>query len=324
MLPYNNTTSRLAESSPRFRPVASDLYYGRYRETTPVAPNRLTASNLIAMVMWSQDFKGHGLQSVTARQRIFCGANQSLTAFGFHPVYLAPGIGGYRPNDAEREAAQLQYVLDRGFGGAIFCPSETGRNGSLLQKCTEQLAVAVVEQRMSFVEADFVGIDSYQTMLDTVKFLVEQGHRRIAFVTRCDQTQVVRDRLLGYAEAARQMEIEEIIVQIASTGDDRPWTAFDATFRIADGQRPTAAIVFGDNATHEILERLQRLGISVPHDVAIAGFDYIAPSCRHGVGLTSFSLPYEEIGRNAARLLLRRIEDPSAPLASIKLPGEIN
>jgi DNA-binding LacI/PurR family transcriptional regulator len=324
MLTYNNATTGLVNSRPEFCPITSNHSYGGHGETTSVAPNWLTASNLIALVMWCQDFKGHGQQSITARQRIFCGANQFLTEFGFHPVYLPPGIGGHRPNDAEREAAQLQYVLDRGFGGAIFCPSETGRNESLLQQCTEQLAVAVVEHRVPSVDADFVGIDGYQTMLDTVKILVEQGHRRIAFVTGSERTQVVRDRLLGYVEAARRMEIGEVIVQMASNGDNQAWTAFDATFLTGDGRRPTAAIAFGDNATCGIVERLQRLGLSVPRDVAVAGFDYIAPDCQYGTGLRSFSLPYEEMGRHAAKLLLRRIEDPSAPFASIKLPGEIN
>ena len=65
---------------------------------------------------------------------------------------------------------------------------------------------------------------------------------------------------------------------------------------------------------------LEKLGLSVPGDVALAGLDDIIPVLPNGVGLTTIAQPYEEIGKTAVDLLLRRMKDPSAPVAAIELP----
>ena len=71
------------------------------------------------------------------------------------------------------------------------------------------------------------------------------------------------------------------------------------------------------------MRRLQKLGLTVPGDVALAGFDDIIPTLPNGVGLTTIAQPFEEIGKMAVSLLLRRMKEPSAPIATIELPARL-
>jgi DNA-binding LacI/PurR family transcriptional regulator len=71
------------------------------------------------------------------------------------------------------------------------------------------------------------------------------------------------------------------------------------------------------------LSRLESLGLSVPGDVAITGFDDIIPILSNGVGLTTVAQPYEEIGRKAAEFVLRRLKDPAAQTISANLPAPL-
>lgn len=95
----------------------------------------------------------------------------------------------------------------------------------------------------------------------------------------------------------------------------------DAVFRLPAAERPAAAAVFNDYAAVDLMYRLRDFGLAVPGDVAIAGFANIIPALPSGVGLTTIAQPYEEIGRAAVDLLLRRRKTPSAPVATVELPA---
>jgi LacI family transcriptional regulator len=70
-------------------------------------------------------------------------------------------------------------------------------------------------------------------------------------------------------------------------------------------------------------ERLSRLGLAIPQDIALIGFDNIVRTLPEGVGLTTVAQPFEEIGKAAANLFIRRSESPSTPPAHIELPTEL-
>jgi DNA-binding LacI/PurR family transcriptional regulator len=266
--------------------------------------------------------------SNTSQQRIFWGINQMLAEAGYHTVFLDIGQIGGELENAEREAAHLQYVIDRGFGGAVFYPYAYRSNQELIHRLMRNTPLVLIDRRVAPLESDFVSTANYQAMFDMVMHLVEQGHRRIAYVTKCESIQPVLDRTQGYIDAVRHANIDEIILTIPSRLDptanpDSNWTVIDAVFNVPKGVRPTAAVVFNDYAAHDLFVRLNQLGLSVPGDVALTGFDNIVSSLPGGLGLTTIDQPYEEIGKGAGQLLLRRLKDPSTPFASLEVPGKL-
>lgn len=104
---------------------------------------------------------------------------------------------------------------------------------------------------------------------------------------------------------------------------EQKWAVIETIFRLPEAERPTAAAVFNDHFAFHLAERLGLLGLSVPGDVALTGFDDIVPALPGGVGLTTVAQPYEEIGRKAAELILRRMADPNAPMVSAGLTAPL-
>lgn len=283
----------------------------------------LSASRFVALVMWHGGPLDTGR---TAQQRIFLGMNQALAQANYHAVFLDLGgsIGSEEEN-AEREAKHLRYVLEQGFGGAIFYPYAYRSNRNLIQEVSQRLPLCLIDRMLPGVEADFVGAQNYQGMLAAATHLLQQGHRRIAYVTKSEPINPVQDRLQGYLHALNAVlhtDRDEMVLTAPSfDGDD--WTLFDIVFRLPPGERPTAAVGFNDYEAERTVRRLHLLGLRVPQDVALVGFDDIVQTLPNGIGLTSVAQPFEEIGQMAAQLFLNRIENPSAPPAHVDLPTRL-
>ncbi len=252
--------------------------------------------------------------------------NQALEQAGFHAVFLNLGDEvGTEQENAVREAAHLRYILDQGFGGAVFYPYAYRSNRELLQEVSQHLPLCLIDRMLPGVQADFVGTENYQGMFDATMHLIKQGHRRIAYLTKSEPINPVQDRLLGYQHAlyaAFHTDRDELVLTAPSfNGDD--WPLFDAVFRLPEGERPTAAIGFNDYEAERTMRRLQLLHLRVPQDVALVGFDDIVRTLPNGVGLTSVEQSFEDVGRTAADLFLRRIETPASAPVHIALPNRL-
>ena len=263
----------------------------------------------------------------TSQQRVFWGMNQALTKLGYHAVFLDLGerIESEQEN-AAREAQHLRYVRDQGFGGALFYPYAYRHNRDLVQEVSQSVPLVLLDRRISGTDVDFVGIENYGTSRELTEHLIAQGHRRIAHVTSSQPIQSVQDRIQGYLDAMRAANMDaapdmgEMLLHVPNYNDDRAWTAVDAVFSLPKVLRPTAAVCFTDYMAVALATRLEHLGLSIPGDIALTGFDNIVPTLSNGIGLTTAAQPYEEIGISAVDLLMRRIADPRVSTRSLELP----
>ncbi|MEO7716709.1 MAG: GntR family transcriptional regulator [Capsulimonas sp.] len=296
--------------------------------------SRISASNLIALIMWHGG--GPLERAGSSQQRIFWGINQALKKFGYHAVFLDLGdLIGMEAETAAQEAAHLRYIRDQKFGGALFYPYAYRHNSALVREVSRSVPLVLLDRKMPGVDLDFVGVENHGALLEATDHLIAQGHRRIAHVTRSEPIQSVQNRVEGYLDAMRgasdpdsvrvtgATDITEMVLTVPSYEDDRDWTVVDAVFRLPQGQRPTAAVCFTDYMADSLAKRLEYLGLSVPKDVALTGFDNIVPALPNGVGLTSMAQPYEQIGATAVDLLMRRIKDPGAEPKSVELPASL-
>lgn len=291
---------------------------------------RISTSNLIALIMWHG---GGPLEHAgTSQQRIFWGMNQSLTKAGYHAVFLDLG-DVLRPEKeiAAQEAEHLRYICDQGFGGALFYPYAYNYNRELVAEVSRSVPLVLLDRKISGVDIDFVGVENRGALFEVTQHLIAQGHRRIAYVTRYEPIQSVQDRIQGYLDAMREQrasegsasDLTEMILTLPPYRAGHEWGVVDAVFGLPQGQRPTAAVCFTDYMAVSFAERMDYLGLSIPGDVAVTGFDNIVPTLPNGVGLTTVAQPYEEIGTTAVEMLMRRIKDRHLPPASVEIPARL-
>lgn len=313
----------LVTRRPHCRPsVASSEESGDQGIVSESSPG-IASSQFIALIMWTDS---SSLKTDTGQQRIVWGMNQALLNYGYHSVFLNLGKLGAEAENAENEAKILAYIRDQGFGGALFYPYAYNQNHDLVREVNRKAPLVLLDRNLIGPDMDYVGVQNLEAMKMVTNHLISQGHRRIAYLTQDEYIHPVLDRAQGYSDAMWGIgaaERTEIILTIPRHGDERDWVVVDAVFALPAEQRPTAAVCLTDDLAVRLYERLDRLGLTVPGDVAITGFDNLIPALPNGVGLTTTAQPYEAIGERAVEILIRRINDGSASPVSEELPIEL-
>ena len=138
-----------------------------------------------------------------------------------------------------------------------------------------------------------------------VAHLVAHGHKRIAFVAGQSGFSTARERTQGYKAALKAggLAYDEALLVAASTSTQAAALSTRKLFELAD---PPTALAAGNNlATIGAMHGLRELGLRVPDDVALVGFDDFEWADYFEPRLTVIAQPCQEIGREAASLLDR-------------------
>ena len=140
--------------------------------------------------------------------------------------------------------------------------------------------------------------------------LFNLGHRRIAVIKGQEFSSDTSERWETINEAARKRCVEidpRLTVQLMGDSPS-PEVGYEATKSLlARGERFTAVFAFNDVSAIGAIRALEEMGLRVPHDVSVLGFDDIYAAAFHNPALTTIKQPLFEMGRIAARTLLDRL-----------------
>lgn len=156
--------------------------------------------------------------------------------------------------------------------------------------------------------------DNIGGMRDLIKHVYDNGHRKIAYIYG-DNTSVTQNRLSSYYNTLKSYGIEvSDDYALESTYRD-PEKARELTKKLLSlKDRPTCIMYPDDYSCIGGLNAIAEMGLSVPEDVSIAGYDGIYVSQILDPRLTTYAQDTEEIGRIAAEQLIKLIEDPKSTL----------
>lgn len=168
-----------------------------------------------------------------------------------------------------------------------------------LRDLVEELAPAVVVNRpLPGADVPVVGIDYVRGIRDLVDHLHGLGHRRIAYVSGPPTSASNAERRRGVDEAlAANPDVRIDVLPGGSRLDDGYAATDDVIAAHRDGC--TAVIAFNDLVALGLMTRLHELGIDVPGDLSIAGFDDVPMAAFATPPLTSMSVPRAEVGGQA-------------------------
>jgi LacI family transcriptional regulator len=171
----------------------------------------------------------------------------------------------------------------------------------------------IVEITATKAEFDHVIHDYSSGTRTLMAHLLELGHRRIGFIYGVSQEVQGFDRLLAYRQVLQEAGLsnnEAFEVHCDDTLED----AYQAAYTLLNRpDRPTALLVINDMLAIAVMRAAGDLGLTIPGDLSVAGFDDIPFSSYTLPRLTTVSGKAEESGRDAVRLLLRRLIEPDLP-----------
>ncbi|MEV4538962.1 LacI family DNA-binding transcriptional regulator [Asanoa sp. NPDC049518] len=207
--------------------------------------------------------------------------------------------------NVDREAAVLADLVGR-VDGAILAPTVESDEAPLR---AQQAGLPIV-----FLDREIGGTDSFDTVLvdnaggsrDAARHLLDLGHRRIAIVNGTMHSTPGRQRREAFIETLQQHGLDPV----EEVGDFREQGGYQAVLRLlALEHPPTALFVTNNLMTVGALRALHDLGIRVPDQLSVIGFDDLDLAALLNPPLTVVDRPMEEQGALAMRLLLRRLRE---------------
>jgi len=223
---------------------------------------------------------------------------------------LVVGATNYSPQE---ELRQAQRLIAGGVDALMITPHDTIHDASPLQEvlATARIPVVLVERsiderhagRLEWVRSDHV----YGTEL-AVRHLVEQGHRRIALVSRPAVT--LASLAAGFDRAMRDLGDEGFALRgdlsTPVIGESVTISELGALVEECVEQRVTAAIVLGDADSMAFTDLVLERGLRIPEDFAVVAYDDEI-SALAAVPLTAVAPPKHELGHAALRLCFDRL-----------------
>ena len=233
--------------------------------------------------------------------------------------------------DPERENSYVRLLRAMRAAAVIFAGSgidDPERNDELARHLDGIRANggAVVHLSPHAQGAPEVGVDSAAGICEMVGALAELGHRRIAFLAGPTALYVARERLAGYRRGLAAAGLGADDRLIVPSGFDRDGGVRGVDRLLATGAPFSAILCANDLLAIGALRRLAELGIAVPDQVSVAGFDDISMADMTAPRLSTVRLPLREMGRRgfdyAIRALDRAAQDGVA-LEPEVLPTEV-
>ncbi|MCJ2377927.1 HTH-type transcriptional repressor PurR [Vibrio sp. ZSDZ34] len=209
----------------------------------------------------------------------------------------------------EKQRDYIRMLAEKRVDGMlVMCSDLTEELLQMLEKHSD-IPKVIMDWGPESSQADKIIDNSEEGGYLATKYLISKGHTDIACLSGHYEKAVCKERIIGYkralAEAGLEMKEDRIL-----EGNFECDTAVIAANRIAAMEdRPTAVFCFNDTMALGLMSRLQQLGVRVPEDVSVIGYDNIELAEYFSPPLTTIHQPKRRVGKNAFEILLERIKD---------------
>lgn len=301
----SRVVNRRADVSPKTRARIEDLLRRHgYRRRAPSPDER---ANLIDLVF-------NDLDSPWAVEIIR----------GVEDVAHPAGMGTVVSAIHSRSSSARQWMQNlraRASDGVILVTSDLNAGLHEELRRLDVPTVVVDPAGVPSLDVPTIGATNWAGGMSATEHLLGLGHTRIGFVAGPRRLLCSRARLDGYRAALESAGLpvrDELIYQ----GDFYHESGFHGANALFDlAEPPTAVFAASDQMALGVIEALRRRGVRVPHDASVAGFDDLPVIRWSSPPLTTVRQPLCEMGRLAARTVLRcvdgeEIESPRVELAT--------
>ena len=211
-------------------------------------------------------------------------------------------------NTDERDADELRYVqmlLQRRVDGILLVPA--GKGATAIKLAGEQRTpLVVLDRRLTQRVADVVRADSKAGAFQLGRLIVSLGHTTTAILSGPRTVSTADDRVAGFRQALAGLD--RVLPPRVYWGEYTIQSGQEmARLALAASPRPTALFAANNFIAIGVLQALDEMGVRVPEDIAVVGFDDLPPAMVVFPFLTVAAQPAYEMGQRGVQMLLDRI-----------------
>lgn len=214
--------------------------------------------------------------------------------------------------DANRRAVDI--LLARGVDGLVLATTRIG--DGFPETLARQGVRFVLALRTDDVHPSSVGDDRLGGFLAT-RHLIDLGHREIGLIAGPPDASNAVGRVEGYRQAMAEagLKVRPEWIAASSFGLDGGHQA--ARQLMALSPRPTAIFAVNDNTAIGALSALTQLGLSVPEQVSVVGYNDIPIVSHLPTPLTTVRIPFDQVAAHALELLIEGVGDRRDPIIRV-------
>lgn len=223
--------------------------------------------------------------------------------------------------DVWKEKEAVEFLHKKRVDGLIISPVCT--DGHDFNKLIRKKPVVLIDRFLEDAKCSSVIVESKGAVKKAVQLFADRGHRKIGFIGGPEQTFTVRERLEGYREGLKQSGIpydKELLIHT----DYSIQGGCEGTRELIE-QHPdmTAVLVSNYETTVGALIAIKELGLSVPEDISLIGFDNIEFAMAYNPTLTIITQPTRKIAAEAAAMMLKLLRDTERKNISVTLEAQL-
>ncbi|MFV0336036.1 MAG: LacI family DNA-binding transcriptional regulator [Tropicimonas sp.] len=207
-------------------------------------------------------------------------------------------------NRPDREMSYLDHIRQGHADGLIFITNHAGDAG-LVEKINAAGPCVIVDEDVAGTCVPKLFVDNETGGYLAGKCLAQAGHRHVLFIGAGEQMLSGARRFAGFRRGLREGAVGDLRIE-RHCGSYTLETGREAAraFIAQGAERPTAIFASSDEMVIGLFEVLHAVGISVPHDVSVVGFDDVGPLHLFAPGVTAVRQPVRRLGKRALECLL--------------------
>ncbi len=232
---------------------------------------------------------------------------QAVAAERGYVVFVVSSEGRY---DAEQRIVDL--CTEREIDGLIVTPIlNDDTDLSHIFELKRRNVPFVLLEAVRGIRAGLVDVDNVKAEYEVVRWLIEQGHSRIVHFAGPPYSAHSEERADGVRRAFSESQLifsDSVVVPTGHSAEDGYRTTLAYFEARAPEEWPTAVTCYNDLVAIGVLKALRQLGIAVPEEVSVVGFDDLRLLDYLSLPLTTVHVPKYDMGRIGAEMLIRQLE----------------
>jgi len=255
------------------------------------------------------------------------GFQDAANASGRRVIMLSTG------SDYRKEAEYISRLSEFDVRGAVIypvIPTQQDQVHFSQMLVTAKIPLVLAELNLPGLGCPAVVIDGFHAGYTMARHLLDKGARRVGFFSNYSWAPFMRDRYLGYRWAMEErgiaMEKESVLLEPSMRPDFKdPFREVRELARtyLQKNEKLEAVVCANDFLARGLIDSAHERGLRVPGDLKVTGIDGYASYMAAPISLTTYHIPYEEMGRKAFETLSAHVRNRDAEPVETQVRGHI-
>ncbi len=281
-----NSSSKVSpQMRTKIQQVANELHYHKNGAASDLKRNK---TNTIVLIL--SDIAGPFFSE-------FVKGVQHVTLANGYDLVACSSLGG-------ENSTAAKFVKEKRSEGAIVFTHNIS-DGLLEEAARKRFPVVVVDRTLNFENIVSVTVDNIHGGYLATEYLIQQGHREIAYVGGAINSLDNKDRYKGYQKALQEYQIQPYMKTVLSGRFNEEGGYNAAKMMMLQGSLPSAVFFANDEMAVGGMRAFAEGGVRVPDEISVIGYDDIALARYSSPPLTTIHQPKYEMGTLAAHVLFR-------------------